>query len=183
MFSAAIDIYTTLQSGIIPAATMSEMLFNSVYDRLIKRQGDPPAVTMRIARICLVFCGTLGACVPGDPVTQATPANSELSISLDAFGVPVRVSGPLGGVEPTADFRLDTARVAPLLQPVVEHVAPEIDTPSQMIFSEARLLPVSAGSSVSPGMVVRVSRLADGAGRGPCLDPRPSQLVRRAHQR
>ena len=37
--------YLTLQSGILPAAYMSEMLFTMFYDRLIRRAGDPPALT------------------------------------------------------------------------------------------------------------------------------------------
>lgn len=40
----AIDHYVTLQSGIIPAAYMSESLFTAAYERLIRRAGDPPAL-------------------------------------------------------------------------------------------------------------------------------------------
>jgi phosphohistidine swiveling domain-containing protein len=42
---AAIDAYGALLSGVIPAAWISEALFTGVYDRLIKRRGDPPAPT------------------------------------------------------------------------------------------------------------------------------------------
>ncbi|MBN1886552.1 MAG: hypothetical protein JW850_01125 [Thermoflexales bacterium] len=43
LMEAAIDAYGALLSGVIPAAWISEALFTSVYDRLIKRRGDPPA--------------------------------------------------------------------------------------------------------------------------------------------
>jgi pyruvate,water dikinase len=41
----AAEHYSTLQSGIIPASTTSEILFTVFYDRLVKRAGDPPAPT------------------------------------------------------------------------------------------------------------------------------------------
>ena len=41
---AGVRIYTALQSGIMPAANMSEGLFTFVYNRLIRRPDDPPAV-------------------------------------------------------------------------------------------------------------------------------------------
>ena len=37
--------YLAIQSGILPAAYMTESLFTATYDRLIKRRGDPPALT------------------------------------------------------------------------------------------------------------------------------------------
>jgi rifampicin phosphotransferase len=37
--------YLTIQSGILPVAYMSESLFSAVYDRFIRRRGDPPALT------------------------------------------------------------------------------------------------------------------------------------------
>lgn len=42
---SAIDAYGALVSGVIPAAWITEALFTTVYDRLIKRRGDPSAPT------------------------------------------------------------------------------------------------------------------------------------------
>jgi len=42
---AAIDAYTALVSGVIPAAWITEAVFTGLYDRLIKRRGDPTAAT------------------------------------------------------------------------------------------------------------------------------------------
>jgi pyruvate,water dikinase len=41
----AADYYLTIQGGILPEAYMSEALFTQVYDRLLKRPADPPALT------------------------------------------------------------------------------------------------------------------------------------------
>jgi len=41
---AAADHYLTIQSGILPAAYMSEMIFNGFYHKIIKREDDPPAL-------------------------------------------------------------------------------------------------------------------------------------------
>jgi pyruvate,water dikinase len=37
--------YLTIQSGILPGAYMSELLFTMTYNKLIKRRSDPPALT------------------------------------------------------------------------------------------------------------------------------------------
>jgi pyruvate,water dikinase len=42
---AAARHYVTIQSGILPSAFLSEPAFTSVYNRLIKRPADPPALT------------------------------------------------------------------------------------------------------------------------------------------
>jgi rifampicin phosphotransferase len=42
---AAIDAYGALVSGVIPAAWITEALFTTIYNRLIKRRGDPSAPT------------------------------------------------------------------------------------------------------------------------------------------
>jgi pyruvate,water dikinase len=42
---SAIDAYGALLSGAIPAAWITEAVFTAVYDRLIKRRGDPTAPT------------------------------------------------------------------------------------------------------------------------------------------
>ncbi|HMD90932.1 MAG TPA: PEP/pyruvate-binding domain-containing protein [Anaerolineaceae bacterium] len=39
----AISMYTVLQSGLIPAAQTSEIIFTQAYNRLIKKKGDPAA--------------------------------------------------------------------------------------------------------------------------------------------
>ena len=44
LLDRAIDHYTTLQSGLIPAAGVSELLFNSFYNRFVRRKEDPPAM-------------------------------------------------------------------------------------------------------------------------------------------
>ena len=41
----AANYYVAIQSGILPAAYMSEAVFNVVYNRLLKRSDDPPALT------------------------------------------------------------------------------------------------------------------------------------------
>lgn len=41
----AAEYYLTIQSGILPAAYVSEALFTIVYDRLFRRRGDPTALT------------------------------------------------------------------------------------------------------------------------------------------
>ena len=45
ILSRAADHYTALQSGLIPAAGASELLFTSFYNRFIRRKEDPPALT------------------------------------------------------------------------------------------------------------------------------------------
>jgi phosphoenolpyruvate synthase/pyruvate phosphate dikinase len=45
IMDASYDLYALYQSAMFPKANVSEMLFTSVYDRLIKREGDPPALT------------------------------------------------------------------------------------------------------------------------------------------
>ncbi len=42
---ASFDVYALYQSALFPNANLSEMLFTRVYDRLIEREGDPPALT------------------------------------------------------------------------------------------------------------------------------------------
>lgn len=42
---AAVKLYTILQSGVLGTAMVSEIVFTRVYDRLIKRPDDPPALT------------------------------------------------------------------------------------------------------------------------------------------
>jgi phosphoenolpyruvate synthase/pyruvate phosphate dikinase len=42
---ASFDVYALYQSALFPSANLSEMLFTGVYDRLIKRKDDPPALT------------------------------------------------------------------------------------------------------------------------------------------
>jgi len=42
---ASFDVYALYQSALFPNANLSEMLFTRVYDRLIKREDDPPALT------------------------------------------------------------------------------------------------------------------------------------------
>ncbi|HEX6819963.1 MAG TPA: PEP/pyruvate-binding domain-containing protein [Ktedonobacterales bacterium] len=44
----AADYYLTIQGGILPAAYMSEALFTQVYNRLLKRPADPPALTFML---------------------------------------------------------------------------------------------------------------------------------------
>ncbi len=45
IFEAAIEAYSALISGVIPAAWITEALFTKVYNTLLKRRGDPPAAT------------------------------------------------------------------------------------------------------------------------------------------
>src|SRR5438477_589566 len=42
---SAADHYLTIQSGILPAAYTSEMVFTNFYNRVVKRKDDPPALT------------------------------------------------------------------------------------------------------------------------------------------
>ena len=39
----AVSLYTVLQTGVIPGASTSEMIFTQTYNRLIKKSGDPQA--------------------------------------------------------------------------------------------------------------------------------------------
>jgi pyruvate,water dikinase len=45
---AAASHYTTIQSGILPVSYMSEAAFTAVYNRLVKRKSDPPALTFML---------------------------------------------------------------------------------------------------------------------------------------
>jgi rifampicin phosphotransferase len=45
LVKAAAEYYLTIQSGILPAAYMSEALFSELYQRVLRRPGDPPALT------------------------------------------------------------------------------------------------------------------------------------------
>jgi phosphohistidine swiveling domain-containing protein len=45
LLERAIDHYTALQSGIIPAAGISEIIFSSSYNRFVRRKEDPPALS------------------------------------------------------------------------------------------------------------------------------------------
>jgi rifampicin phosphotransferase len=45
---AAADHYLVIQSGILPVAAMSEVLFTVFYNYLIKRKDDPPALTFML---------------------------------------------------------------------------------------------------------------------------------------
>jgi phosphohistidine swiveling domain-containing protein len=44
----AAEYYLTIQGGIIPSAYMTEALFTQVYNRLVKRPADPPALTFML---------------------------------------------------------------------------------------------------------------------------------------
>src|SRR5215469_3281446 len=43
--NAAASYYLTIQSGILPAAYLTEAIFTMVYEKLLKRRADPPALT------------------------------------------------------------------------------------------------------------------------------------------
>ncbi len=45
---AAANHYLAIQSGILPAAYMSEGLFTGIYQRLLQRRGDPPALSFML---------------------------------------------------------------------------------------------------------------------------------------
>jgi pyruvate,water dikinase len=45
---AAASHYVSIQTGVLPAANLSEAAFTYVYNRLIKRQSDPPALTFML---------------------------------------------------------------------------------------------------------------------------------------
>jgi phosphoenolpyruvate synthase/pyruvate phosphate dikinase len=45
IMDASFDLYALYQSALFPKANTSEVVFTSVYDRLIKRENDPPALT------------------------------------------------------------------------------------------------------------------------------------------
>ena len=45
IISVAGSYYMTIMDGVLPAARFSEALFTKVYERLLKRRGDPPALT------------------------------------------------------------------------------------------------------------------------------------------
>ncbi|GCE50867.1 pyruvate,water dikinase [Thermosporothrix hazakensis] len=45
LVKVASEYYLTIQSGVLPAAYMSEAAFTAFYERLIRRRNDPPALT------------------------------------------------------------------------------------------------------------------------------------------
>ena len=45
ILNAAASYYLTIQSGILPAAYLTETIFTMVYKKLLKRRADPPALT------------------------------------------------------------------------------------------------------------------------------------------
>lgn len=48
LMDATVHYYTILQSGILAAAMMCDTMFAKIYDRLIRREGDPEAVTFLV---------------------------------------------------------------------------------------------------------------------------------------
>ena len=48
LMDTTVDYYTILQSGILAAAMLCDTLFVKIYDRLIRREGDPEAVTFLV---------------------------------------------------------------------------------------------------------------------------------------
>jgi pyruvate,water dikinase len=45
LLESGIDHYTSIQSGVLPAAFESEAIFSQFYERVIKREGDPASLT------------------------------------------------------------------------------------------------------------------------------------------
>lgn len=45
ILNAAASYYLTIQSGILPASYLTETIFTMVYEKLLKRRADPPALT------------------------------------------------------------------------------------------------------------------------------------------
>jgi len=48
ILNAAASYYLTIQSGILPAAYITETIFTIVYEKLLKRRADPPALTFML---------------------------------------------------------------------------------------------------------------------------------------
>jgi pyruvate,water dikinase len=48
ILNAAASYYLTIQGGILPAAYMTETIFTIVYEKLLKRRADPPALTFML---------------------------------------------------------------------------------------------------------------------------------------
>src|SRR5207248_785644 len=48
ILNTAASYYLTIQSGILPAAYMTETIFTIVYEKLLKRRADPPALTFML---------------------------------------------------------------------------------------------------------------------------------------
>src|SRR5205823_409349 len=48
ILNAAASYYLTIQSGILPAAFITETIFTIVYEKLLKRRADPSALTFML---------------------------------------------------------------------------------------------------------------------------------------
>jgi len=48
ILNAAASYYLTIQSGILPAAYITETIFTIVYEKLLKRRADPSALTFML---------------------------------------------------------------------------------------------------------------------------------------
>src|SRR5579884_140195 len=48
ILNAAASYYLTIQGGILPAAYLTETIFTAVYEKLLKRRADPPALTFML---------------------------------------------------------------------------------------------------------------------------------------
>ena len=48
ILNAAASYYLTIQSGILPAAYLTEAIFTIVYEKFLKRRADPPALTFML---------------------------------------------------------------------------------------------------------------------------------------
>lgn len=105
----------------------------------------------------------------GAIVAQGTPVVRLISSEglLARFAVPPeeRAAAVLG-----TRVRIELEDLAGQLDGVVEHVAPELDAASQMIFVEARLEPASDATSVPSGTVGRVAVWTDDDTPPSCLD-------------
>lgn len=120
--------------------------------------------TLARAEIRAPFVGTVaqryldpGARVsPGMPVVRLISSGSLLA----RFAVPPEETSRV----PTAtEVRVEVEDLGLTLAGVVEHLAPEIDAASQMVFAEARLELPDVAPDIPSGTVARVSVAADGA--------------------
>ena len=93
------QMYTVLQSGLIPSATFSEIMFTQTYNRLIKKKGDPEASVFLMGYESMPIRAELGLydlamwALPHASLASrliATPAN-QLIKDLTSPNIPARV--------------------------------------------------------------------------------------------
>jgi pyruvate,water dikinase len=189
---SAIDAYGALISGVIPAAWISEAAFSNVYDRLIKRRGDPSAPTYLLGYESLPIRAdealySLAEWARQQPALAQYLAHAPTEEVVDdnvPVGIPSavwqdwrkRFDDHMGQFGYTL-YDLDFAHPLPIDDPARIGGAPGAGCQGDAATPE--------GSAVEmvqqvPGVCAEICTLTGGrAGRGrPCLSPAPADAAR-----